>query len=106
MAKAFFSNTEVPNFDTIHAANESLKKNYEEEVIELHSQKDEIVAEKVKVFSVEKRNIQIKHEKTCAENKTFKNENMELKTEINQLKVALRYSKKKMKIKLKDWKLS
>ena len=92
-------------YKLLEEALESLKEKYEDEINEnetnqktisalknqvevLHSKNDKIVAEKVKSFSVEKRNLQLKHEKTCAENKTLKNEIEDLKRETNNLKVA------------------
>ena len=105
----------------LEQANEALKLDYEAEVNEseslkkhvaelkvnfqkLFEQKKELEAEfevkvhkKVKAVNDEKRNLQLKHEKVCAEIKCLKRENEDLKKDFNQLKVALKSSKKETK---------
>ena len=102
-------------------ANETLKMKYEDEVNEsevkgklvaelekkleiLSERKDnskaEIetkVAKQVKSVIDEKRSLQIKHAKICAENKTLKNENETLKKDLNTLNVACKSAKKESK---------
>ena len=55
--------------------------------------------EKIKVVSEneEKRLLQIKHEKTCAENKALKNDNEAFRKDLNNTSVALKTSKKESK---------
>ena len=55
--------------------------------------------EKIKVVSEneEKRLLQIKHEKTCAENKALKNDNEAFRKDLNNSSVALKTSKKESK---------
>ena len=51
-------------------------------------------AGQLKASSEGKRSLQIKHEKVCAENKIFKNENEALVKEVNSLKVSIKGLKK------------
>ena len=45
----------------------------------------------------EKRSLQIKHEKICAENKAIKNENNTLSKDINSKNIALKSAQKELK---------
>ena len=58
---------------------------------------DRIIAGKIASFAEEKRSLQIKHEKTCAVNKSLKNDNENLKKDLNQSSVALKSAKKEIK---------
>ena len=62
--------------------------------------KDEMEAKasgQVKAISEEKRSLQIKHEKVCAENKMFKSENEALVKEVNCLNVSIKALKRDVK---------
>ena len=107
--------------EILENANEMLKQNYEEALIEAEtfanqkydletkleilSEKLDVsekrieteVAKKVQSISVEKRALQLKHEKIVAEFKDLKNENEDLKKETNSLGIALKSSKKELK---------
>ena len=45
----------------------------------------------------DRKGLELKHEKTCHENKSLRNENVELEKEIRSLKIALKSSKKEVK---------
>ena len=55
------------------------------------------VTAKLKAVGDEKRALQIKHEKMCTDNKTLKNENEALKTELKSGCIALKTSQKEYK---------
>ena len=73
--------------------NESLREKLTESKIEF----DKSLALRVKNVIEEKRQIQIKHERVCAENKNLKDEIDTGKKELNAANVALKYSKRDMK---------
>ena len=98
----------------LEQANENLKQLFDEAVNEnevshttisdlnkqiehFEESNDRIMAAKVASFAEEKRSLQIKHEKTCAENKSLKNDNENLKKDLNQSSVALKSAKKEIK---------
>ena len=113
-APYFFPTTER---DKLRAENDSLKQFYEQAVLELegknesiklledkverlHHKLDQCKAGETKVvdsITEEKRQIQVKHEKVCAEGKLMKNEIVELKKSYNAETVALRSAKKEIK---------
>ena len=55
------------------------------------------VTAKLKAIGDEKRHLQIKHEKMCADNKTLKNENESLKTDLKGVNIAIKTSQKESK---------
>ena len=62
--------------------------------------KDEMEAKtagQLKAINEEKRSLQIKHEKVCAENKIFKNENEALVKDFNSLNFCIKTLKKEVK---------
>ena len=105
----------------LEEANEILRKDYEEALLEtetltkeneclenklvilsdkLTESKDNIdtiVARKVKAISDEKRSLQIKHERVAADLKYVKNENDDAQKHIKNLEVALKSSQKEIK---------
>ena len=104
--------------EALENANANLQRNYEESIDEAESiinQKnileeilndkladsekkiEAIVTKKVTEISVEKKALQMKHEKVSAQFKELKHENDDLKKEINNLGVALKSSKKEHK---------
>ena len=56
--------------------------------------KEEGSANKIKAVNEEKRALQVKHEKVCADNKITKAENEALKKDLNSVNVALKTSRK------------
>ena len=73
--------------------NESLREKLTESKIEF----DKTLALRVKNVIEEKRQIQIKHERVCANNKNLKDEIDTCKKELNSANVALKCSKNDMK---------
>ena len=98
----------------LEQSNDNLKKEYADAISEIEenhetinnlrkqvelfqTQNDEIVGKRIKAFNDEKRSLQLKHEKTCSENKTLKREKDDLEKEINKLSIALKTSRKEIK---------
>ena len=100
------------SYDTIIDQNKNLNENYETSVAEceeLHLKVNEFEqiienlhsklkkAETEKIENQEKKSLQTKNEKVIAENKLLRNERDNLKTEVNNLNVALKSSRKDLK---------
>ena len=64
------------------------------QVSDLNSKTDDIVTNKLKPLNEEKRLLQVKHEKICANNKILKNENEIVRKELNAANVAVKTCKK------------
>ena len=122
-------NQETPNdqfsqlqskFKDLEKANENLKGLLECEVLEnehskqticalknqidhLHENIDKVVIEKVKTFAEEKRKLQIKHERICAESKSLKSDKENLEKELKHTNVALKSARKEIKDQSHDY---
>ena len=73
------------------------KKNLERQLGEALSNIETISTSKIENISEEKRSLQIKHEKMCAENKTLRNELDSVKKDLNSANIAVRTAKKENK---------
>ena len=76
---------------------ENSEKALSEQVANCNEVKDAASSDKLKIFSNEKRALQIKHEKTCAENKIIKQDKEALSKDLNSASVALKSSRKETK---------
>ena len=72
----------------------SANENKERQLDEAFNNVESIVANKTKHISEEKRALQVKHEKSCAENKELKSELKSVMKNLNSANLALKTSKK------------
>ena len=77
-------------------------RNLTDQLKKSESEIDSIVDTKVKTFRDEKRALQMKHEKVCAEAKSLKQENENLGKDLKTVNVALKSAKKETKEVSKD----
>ena len=89
---------------TKHEAKVKVTIEVQDKVRNLNSRKEDGTYEmeaktagQLKASSEGKRSLQIKHEKVCAENKIFKNENEALVKEVNSLNVSITALKREVK---------
>ena len=73
----------------IDALVKSLKKQ-RSQTSEAQENRDALAANKLKAFNDEKKAIETKHEKLCADHKILKGENVDLMEDLNALNVALK----------------
>ena len=85
--------------DAVHEVEAKTKEVFElqRDLQNLHEQQQESIANKVKTSSDQKRALEIKHERVCAENKNLKNEIENTKKDLNSTKIALKSSRKETK---------
>ena len=70
----------------------------------LEEAKVDVETKKIETLKADKRALEIKHEKLCAENKVLKNEKDDLNKELNVAKVALKTTRKEAKDNLQQFK--
>ena len=91
-SKEFFGELQAKD-NQIDALVKSLEKQ-KAQTLEAQENLNALAANKLKAFNDEKKAIQTKHEKLCADHKILKGENVDLMKDLNALNVALKSCKK------------